>query len=167
MRRDTAAAWTASDPVLASGEFGFETDTARLKIGNGATPWQALSYFDAVPRATVAPPAVGTAAVGTSGFVARQDHSHDLPSAISCTTLVTSGNATVGGALTVTGALVGGTHTHTAAAVTDFAEAVDDRVAALLIAGAGVSLTYNDNANTLTVAVSGTISGGTYTGAPA
>jgi hypothetical protein len=36
--------------------------------------------------------------------------------------------------------------------VTDFAEAVDDRVAALLVAGSGISLTYNDPANTLTVA---------------
>lgn len=37
-------------------------------------------------------------------------------------------------------------------AVTDFAEAVDDRVAALLVAGSGISLTYNDPANTLTIA---------------
>jgi hypothetical protein len=31
------------------------------------------------------------------------------------------------------------------------AEDVDDRVANLLIAGTGISLNYNDNANTLTV----------------
>ncbi len=36
--------------------------------------------------------------------------------------------------------------------VTDFSEAVDDRVAALLVQGTGVTLTYNDPANTLTVA---------------
>jgi hypothetical protein len=42
-----------------------------------------------------------------------------------------------------------------AAAVTDFAEAVDDRVAALLVAGAGVTLTYDDAANTLTVTTGG------------
>ncbi len=46
-------------------------------------------------------------------------------------------------------------HTHTAANVTDFSEAVDDRVAALLVQGANVTLTYNDAANTLTVAASG------------
>lgn len=36
--------------------------------------------------------------------------------------------------------------------VTDFAEAVDDRVAALIVAGAGVSVSYNDPSNTLTIA---------------
>jgi hypothetical protein len=37
-------------------------------------------------------------------------------------------------------------------AITDFAEAVDDRVAALVVAGTGVSVTYNDPSNTLTIA---------------
>lgn len=36
--------------------------------------------------------------------------------------------------------------------VSDFAEAVDDRVASLIVAGAGISATYNDPANTLTIA---------------
>lgn len=42
-------------------------------------------------------------------------------------------------------------HTHAAANVTDFAEAVDDRVAALLVEGSNVTLTYDDNANTITI----------------
>jgi hypothetical protein len=40
----------------------------------------------------------------------------------------------------------------TSAAVSDFSEAVDDRVAALVVAGAGISATYSDPANTLTIA---------------
>lgn len=51
-------------------------------------------------------------------------------------------------------------HTHTASNVSDFSEAVDDRVAALLVAGANVTLTYNDAAGTLTVASSGGGGGG-------
>jgi hypothetical protein len=51
-------------------------------------------------------------------------------------------------------------HTHVAANVSDFAEAVDDRVGALLVAGANVTLTYNDASNTLTIAASGTGGGG-------
>lgn len=39
-----------------------------------------------------------------------------------------------------------------AAAVADLSEAIDDRVSALLVAGTGISLTYDDGANTLTVA---------------
>jgi hypothetical protein len=42
-------------------------------------------------------------------------------------------------------------HTHTASQVTDFSEAVDDRVASLLVAGTNITLTYNDGANTLTI----------------
>lgn len=49
------------------------------------------------------------------------------------------------------------THTGTqlASTISDFSEAVDDRVAALLVAGSGISLTYNDASNTLTVAATG------------
>jgi len=47
------------------------------------------------------------------------------------------------------------THNHTSSQVTDFAEGVDDRVAALLAAGANIGLTYNDTAGTLTIAVTG------------
>jgi len=43
-RRDTAANWTSANPVLAQGELGLETDTARYKIGDGSTAWASLSY---------------------------------------------------------------------------------------------------------------------------
>jgi hypothetical protein len=44
-RRGTAAEWTSANPILASGEFGFETDTGKFKIGNGSSNWAALAYF--------------------------------------------------------------------------------------------------------------------------
>lgn len=46
-------------------------------------------------------------------------------------------------------------HTHTSAAISDLSEAVDDRVAALLVAGSNVTLTYNAAAGTLTIASTG------------
>jgi hypothetical protein len=46
-------------------------------------------------------------------------------------------------------------HTHSSTAITDFSEAVDDRVSSLLVAGANVTLTYNDGANTLTIDAAG------------
>jgi hypothetical protein len=43
-RKGTASAWTSANPILASGELGFETDTGRIKIGNGSTAWTSLTY---------------------------------------------------------------------------------------------------------------------------
>jgi len=44
-RRDTAANWTSVNPKLASGEFGYETDTGKLKLGDGTTAWTSLGYM--------------------------------------------------------------------------------------------------------------------------
>lgn len=43
-RRDTAANWTSNNPTLAAGEFGVETDTRKLKTGDGTTAWNSLAY---------------------------------------------------------------------------------------------------------------------------
>lgn len=45
-RRLSSTEWTLTNPVLKPGEPGFETDTNRLKIGNGVLPWTALPYQD-------------------------------------------------------------------------------------------------------------------------
>lgn len=47
VRRGTASQWTSANPTLSAGEWGFETDTGKVKIGNGATAWTSLSYFGA------------------------------------------------------------------------------------------------------------------------
>jgi hypothetical protein len=44
IRRDTEEGWGLSNFVLNAGEFGFESDNNRLKIGDGATPWNDLDY---------------------------------------------------------------------------------------------------------------------------
>ena len=44
IRRGTAAEWTSANPTLAAGELGFETDTARSKLGDGTTAWTSLGY---------------------------------------------------------------------------------------------------------------------------
>ena len=44
LRRDTAANWNAENPVLAVGEPGINTDTGQIKIGDGTTAWNDLSY---------------------------------------------------------------------------------------------------------------------------
>ena len=45
LRRDTAANWTSSNPILRSGEVGIETDTLKLKIGNGTSTWTQLTQY--------------------------------------------------------------------------------------------------------------------------
>jgi hypothetical protein len=45
LRRDAAGNWTAANPILALGEPGYETNTGKLKIGDGATHWNSLAYF--------------------------------------------------------------------------------------------------------------------------
>lgn len=47
LRRGTAAAWTAKNPILAEGEQGLEMDTQKFKIGNGVTRWVSLPYWTA------------------------------------------------------------------------------------------------------------------------
>ena len=48
VRRGAAAAWTASNPVLSQGELAYETDTGRLKIGDGLTHWVSLAYYPSI-----------------------------------------------------------------------------------------------------------------------
>ena len=47
LRRDTAANWASVNPVLASGEPAFETDTGKFKIGDGITAYNSLDYIGA------------------------------------------------------------------------------------------------------------------------
>jgi hypothetical protein len=43
-RRKTAANWTSTNEVLLEGEIGLETDTRKVKFGDGATAWNSLAY---------------------------------------------------------------------------------------------------------------------------
>lgn len=44
LRRGTAAEWTTANPILAHGEPGLETDTNKIKYGDGLSSWSALPY---------------------------------------------------------------------------------------------------------------------------
>ena len=43
-RGSTAAVWASTNPVLAAREMGLETDTNKIKFGDGTTAWNALQY---------------------------------------------------------------------------------------------------------------------------
>jgi lysophospholipase L1-like esterase len=61
-RRGTASAWTTAATVLAQGELGFETDTKKVKVGDGSTAWPSLPYV----AETMVDNADGTMAIGAT-----------------------------------------------------------------------------------------------------
>lgn len=46
VRRDTSARWSLVNPILLSGEMGFDIDSTQFKLGDGVTPWNSLPYWD-------------------------------------------------------------------------------------------------------------------------
>lgn len=44
LRRDTSTNWDTNNPILSLGEPGVETDTLRVKLGDGVSNWQTLDY---------------------------------------------------------------------------------------------------------------------------
>ncbi len=68
VRRSIAATWTSTNPTLASGEMGFETDTGKFKIGNGSSTWNGLAYAND-GDITAVTAGVGISGGGTSGNV--------------------------------------------------------------------------------------------------
>lgn len=50
VRRGTATQWSTTNPTLAAGEIGLETDTLKFKVGNGSSAWNSISsYANVVP----------------------------------------------------------------------------------------------------------------------
>jgi hypothetical protein len=64
LRRDTAANWASEDPVLASGEPGYDITNNILKIGDGSSAWTGLaSIYD--PSTDIVPAADNTYDLGS------------------------------------------------------------------------------------------------------
>ena len=45
LRTDLASNWTTSNPILLAGELGLESDTKKIKIGDGVKAWKNLEYW--------------------------------------------------------------------------------------------------------------------------
>jgi hypothetical protein len=76
LRRGTAAQWTSANPTLAAGEIGLETDTDKLKIGNGTIAWNSLAYSSGIQgvQGTFGPQGIqgSSGAQGAQGLQGRQ-----------------------------------------------------------------------------------------------
>jgi hypothetical protein len=58
VRKGIASDWNSANPVLASGEPGYDTTNSGLKIGNGSLSWSQLNY-------------IGVLGTGTTNFIAK------------------------------------------------------------------------------------------------
>ena len=132
-RRGTAAQWTSANPILNVAEFGYETDTNKFKIGDGTNHWADLDYF--VDSNSTVNPAFGTSIT----FEGATADSYE--------TTIQVTDPTADRTITFPDA------TGTVALTSDIAELSQDAIDAALTAGTGITKTYNDGANTLTLAV--------------
>ncbi len=72
-REDTAGNWTSNNPTPASGELCYETDTKKLKIGDGSTAWTSLAYSVDTAAVTASIATKATLSTYTAGWVANSD----------------------------------------------------------------------------------------------
>jgi hypothetical protein len=75
IRRDTAANWNSNNPILSSGEFGLESDTQKIKVGNGSATWTSRPYINVLPSdlAELSQDAVNTALTAGNGITKEYD----------------------------------------------------------------------------------------------
>ena len=69
VKRGTAAGWTSANPTLNSGEIGFETDTKKMKVGDGSTAWTSLAYTATDGDVSGVTAGTGLSGGGSSGAV--------------------------------------------------------------------------------------------------
>ena len=74
LRADTAANWAAANPTLLANEVGLETDTKKLKVGNGSTAWNSLAYF---PSIVTGGTVLGNLEIGTTGTLTFEGSTAD------------------------------------------------------------------------------------------
>lgn len=124
LRRGTASLWTSTNPILNSGEWGYETDTGLIKIGDGLTVWNSLDYAAVTPDSLVAGSGIGLnkGALGSTLSVAVTG----IPSS-----LITDFNSAVSQLITESSVDV---------------ETIQDIIGVSGVSGGfGISTTYDDN----------------------
>jgi hypothetical protein len=55
LRRSSASGWLDINPILALGEAGYESDSKKLKVGDGVSSWNKLDYLRVDPSSIIHP----------------------------------------------------------------------------------------------------------------
>jgi hypothetical protein len=129
IRRGTASQWTSANPILAAGEMGVETDTRKVKIGDGTTGWTSLNYIaaDNPEISEIAQDAIDQALTAGTGILkSYNDGSNTITVSVDTSVIATKA---------------------------ELAEVAQDSIDQALTAGTGITKNYDDAANTLTVSV--------------
>jgi hypothetical protein len=137
-RRDTASNWSTVNPTLGAGEPGLETDTLKIKYGDGTTTWNNLAY-----PTVLATPTPSSALTGTT-----------LPPNIvnsSLTSVGTLSNLTVTNAIygSITGNAATATTATTATNAVNATTATTANTAITLSGGAANQLVYQTGTGTI------------------
>lgn len=77
-RRGSADAWTGVNPVLYSGEIGYDTTNNEIRVGDGVTPWSGLGPIGTGTAAGLATK-IPLAEKGIASGVATLDGSVKVP----------------------------------------------------------------------------------------
>lgn len=83
LRNDTAARWEQVNPVLYSGEFGFEKDTGLFKVGDGKSAWNSLPYANNIysynaSQLTLDGHTLGLKGYGEKYYARKDDNTYEL-----------------------------------------------------------------------------------------
>jgi hypothetical protein len=158
VRRGTASEWRVANSTLSAGEWGFETDTKRYKIGDGLTSWNSLAYSSILPSSNDL--------TGVSGIGISFTSNSGIPVRIAITGIgssqVTDFNSSVSGLLPVKSLVAGTNISVTPTGDKGFVissdgldtNAVKDVIGSTISGVSGVAVSYNNTSKVVTVSLS-------------
>jgi len=170
VRRGTASQWTSVNPILAAGEMGVESDSNLFKFGNGSSTWTALAYANNsdVAIGEISQDAINTALTMGAGLSKTYNDGANtitinvdsnivaLKSYVDAQVLGLSNTVDSDFIPASDRGIAGGVASLNSsgkvpASELDITETVQDVVGSAIVAGAGITKTYDDAANTITI----------------